>query len=107
MHADARIEPAAPEQRREMRYPLQTEAVLQRATGERICALSLNVSGGGMLLSISEPGDLAVGELVTCALRLYDRKPPQSWGEGRVVRVENSVVAIDFKCTAPPAPIRE
>jgi hypothetical protein len=50
-----------------------------------------------MLLDMAEAGSLSVGEVVTCAVWLYERKAPQSWGKGRVVRIEASRIAIDFR----------
>ena len=84
------------ERRREERYPFATEAIVERKTGERITALTLNVSGSGVLLSL--PGSaLHMGEEVRCGIRLYEGKQPQSWGVGRVVRVDDTAVAIDFE----------
>ena len=84
------------EHRREERYPLATEAVLERKTGEQLVGRTLNVSGSGVLVALRNP-ILNVGEEVCCGIRLYEGKPPQSWGIGRVVRVEDSQVAIVFE----------
>jgi len=86
----------ASDKRREQRYLLATEAIVERKTGERMLAFTLNVSGSGVLLALPKPG-LAVGEEVRCGIRLYEGKPPQSWGTGRVVRVDELRVAIDFE----------
>jgi len=83
------------EQRKEERYLLATEAVLERKTGEQFVAFTLNVSGSGILVALQNP-ILYVGEEVRCKIRLYEGKPPQSWGIGRVVRVADSQVAIAF-----------
>ena len=82
--------------RKEERYLLATEAVVERKSGEQVLALTLNVSGSGVLLAVAK-STLVVGEEVRCGIKLYEGKPPQSWGTGRVVRVEDSRVAIDFE----------
>jgi len=97
------------EQRREPRYVLEAEALIERASGEKVPASTINVSGGGLLLLLNQPLALELGEVVTCGLRLYAGKPLQSWGTGRVVRLSGSCVAIDFQAAAvsgssdPPA----
>ena len=83
------------EKRKEQRYAMGTEAVLERKSGEQVPAFTLNVSGSGMLLEIKTCG-LLVGEEVRCGIKLYKHKPPQSWGSGTVVRVDGARVAIDF-----------
>ena len=81
--------------RKEQRYLLGTSAIIERKTGERIRAFTLNVSGSGMLLALPAPV-FTVGEEVRCGIDLYDGKPPQCWGVGKVVRVDDRCVAIDF-----------
>jgi hypothetical protein len=83
--------------RREQRFPVDAEAILERGNGEQIQASTVNVSGSGVLLQTPENLTLAVGEQVQCGIKLYEGKPPQSWGHGKVIRVENSRVAIEFK----------
>jgi len=90
-----------PEHRREPRHALEAEAVIERASGEKLSAFTVNVSGGGMLLQLEQPPTLEIGERVTCELKLYSDKPPQSWGTGRVVRLSESRVAIDFRDFGP------
>lgn len=85
------------EKRRQQRYPVHVAAVVECADGRRLTARSVNVSGRGILLELTPPCDLRVGESVGCALWLYANKPPQFWGKGRVVRVENCRVALDFQ----------
>lgn len=87
------------EKRKEERYLLATEAIVERKTGEQFVAFTLNVSGSGVLLALRNAA-LRVGEEVRCGIRLYEGKPPQSWGVGRVVRVDDSRVAIDFEPSA-------
>lgn len=84
------------EQRRQQRYPFEAEAFVQRQNGEQLHASTINLSGGGALLHLDAASDLRIGEMVRCAVRLYARKQPQSWGTGRVVRRIDSLVAIDF-----------
>jgi hypothetical protein len=84
------------DKRREDRYLLATEAILKRKTGEQVLAFTLNLSGSGVLVALRNP-ILNVGEEVRCEIRLYEDKPPQSWGIGRVVRVDDSRVAIAFE----------
>ena len=92
------------ETRKQTRYPLRAEAIVERTTGERVRASTVNVSGGGVLLQLEQESELRVGETVTCGVGLYKERPPQSWGTGRIVRVENCLVAIDFQqdVTAQP-----
>ena len=85
-----------PEQRVEERYPVSAAAIVERADGRRISAHCVNASGGGMLLDLTQPSDISVGEVVVCALQLYSQKPPQIWGKGRVVRVTASLIAVHF-----------
>jgi hypothetical protein len=89
------------EDRRQIRYPLHTEAVIERMSGEKLAASTVNVSGGGVLLQLAEQSDLQLGETVTCGVKLYKQKPPQPWGNGRIVRVEEYLVAIDFQDGIP------
>ena len=84
------------DKRKEERYLLATEAIVERKTGERVLAFTLNVSGSGVLLALKNPA-FVLGEEVRCGIQLYEGKAPQSWGTGRVVRVEDSRVAIDFE----------
>ena len=83
------------DKRKEQRYPLGAEAIVVRKTGERVHAFTVNVSGSGVLLALESPA-LAVGDEVRCGIQLYENKPPQSGGVGKVVRVDESRVAIDF-----------
>jgi len=83
--------------RREQRYPVDADAIVERGNGEQIQASTVNLSGSGVLLETAEGATLAVGEQVECGIKLYEGKPPQSWGHGKVIRVENSRVAIEFK----------
>lgn len=86
------------DKRTEERYLLATEAILERNTGERVIAFTLNVSGSGVLVALRN-ATLRVGEEVRCGIRLYEGKAPQSWGIGRVVRVDDSSVAIVFEAS--------
>ena len=83
-------------QRREERHPLRTDAILQRKTGERILGSTINISGSGVLLDVAQAEELRLGEEVGCQIHLYDGKPPQDWGVGKVVRVDNCRVAVEF-----------
>ena len=87
---------SGPEQRVEERYAVQAAAMVERANGQRLSARCVNASGGGMLLDLTQPSDISVGEIVVCALQLYSQKPPQIWGKGRVVRVSASLIAVHF-----------
>ena len=88
----------ASEKRKEERYRIAIEAFVERKTGERIVAYTLNVSGSGVLLALRS-SKLQIGEEVRCGIKMYDGKPPQSLGAGRVVRVDDASVAIDFEPT--------
>ena len=92
MDSNKRVDP---NKRKEQRYPLGAGAIIERKTGERIRAFTLNVSGSGLLLALPAPVFL-IGEEVRCGIKLYEDKPPQSWGVGKVVRVDDRCVAIDF-----------
>lgn len=82
--------------RKETRHPLRSDAILERRTGTQIAGSTVNVSGSGVLLDLDHTAELALGEEVGCSIRLYDGKPPQAWGVGKVVRVDNLRVAIEF-----------
>jgi len=83
--------------RKETRYPVDTQAILERKTGEQLSAATLNISGSGMLVNLARAPDLRLGEELLCSVLLYQDKPLQSWGLGTVRRVEGSLVAIEFK----------
>ena len=89
--------------RKEPRFPFHASAVIERSSGEKVPALTVNLSGGGVLLRIESDSTMELGESVTCEVNLYEQKPRQSWGRGRVVRVDKSLVAIDFQSETPPA----
>jgi len=89
-------ETASSDQRREARYPLRANAIFERKTGERIAGSTVNVSGSGVLLDLAKATDLKLGEEVGCSIQLYDGKSPQAWGVGKIVRVEDRHVAIEF-----------
>jgi len=97
MHPGHDSEQDAVKRRKETRYPVDAEAIVERGNGEQIQASTVNVSGCGVLLETVGDATLAVGEQVQCGIKLYEGKPPQSWGHGKVIRVENSRVAIEFK----------
>jgi hypothetical protein len=82
--------------RRESRHPLRAAATVERRSGGRLFGSTINVSGSGVLLDLPQGGDLQPGEEVGCSIQLYAGKPPQAWGVGKVVRVERSLVAIEF-----------
>ena len=82
--------------RSEPRHPFSAAAIVERKTGARLTASTLNVSGGGVLLDLTQAAEFAVGEEVSCSIELYAGKPPQAWGVGRIVRIERQRVAIEF-----------
>jgi len=82
--------------RREPRHPLRAAAILERRAGLPIVVSTVNVSGSGVLVDVAGSCELALGEEVGCSIQLYDGKPPQAWGVGKVVRVDDSRVAIEF-----------
>lgn len=79
-----------------MRHEMHTAAIIERRIGEPIAASTVNVSGSGVLLALEQPSDLSVGDEVGCSIELYAGKPPQGWGVGKVVRVDDDCVAIEF-----------
>jgi len=91
------MEHPSPDNRKEPRYALDTQAILERNTGEQFNASTINVSGSGMLVQLEQAPDLRLGEELNCSVVLYQGKAPQSWGLGTVVRVEDVLVAIEFK----------
>jgi PilZ domain len=91
------MEHPSPDNRKELRYALDTQAILERNTGEQFSAATINVSGSGMLVQLEQAPGLRLGEVVNCSVLLYQGKPLQSWGLGTVVRVEDLRVAIEFK----------
>jgi hypothetical protein len=62
--------------RKELRYPLDTQAILERNTGEQFNAATINVSGSGMLVQLDRAPGLSLGEELTCSVVLYQGKPP-------------------------------
>jgi hypothetical protein len=97
MTTHAGLDETGPNQkRREARYPLQTNALFERRTGEQIAGSTVNISGSGVLLDLAEDSDLKMGEEVGCSIQLYPDKPLQAWGVGKVVRVDSRRVAIEF-----------
>jgi hypothetical protein len=48
--------------RKELRYPLDTQAILERHTGEQFNAATIHVSGSGMLVQLDHAPDLRLGE---------------------------------------------
>ncbi|HML17249.1 MAG TPA: PilZ domain-containing protein [Bryobacteraceae bacterium] len=89
-------QPTGPNRRTEPRHAIRATAILERKTGRKIVGSTVNISGSGVLLDLSNAGDLALGEEVGCSIQLYGDKPPQAWGVGRIVRLDRSRVAIEF-----------
>lgn len=83
--------------RSEARHSLRTTAIVHRKTGTPLLGSTVNVSGSGVLLDLDQPADLILGEEVACSIQLYEGRSPQSWGTGKIVRVDRSRVAIEFK----------
>lgn len=85
-----------PNRRKEPRHALCATAILERKTGHRLIGSTVNVSGAGVLLDLTQKPDLALGEEVGCSIELYAGKPAQAWGVGKVVRVDDCRIAIEF-----------
>ena len=82
--------------RREERFALRVNAILCRPNGETKRGVTVNVSGSGVLMELAPGDQFEVGDEVDCSIELYEGKPPQPWGIGKIVRRENSLVAIEF-----------
>ena len=91
-HADS-------DRRREVRHPIQTNSVLQPQSHHvSLPATTVNVSGAGALLQLSDPALIRPGDEVTCQLDIpanADAILP-CWGIGNVVRVENGRAAVEL-----------
>ena len=76
---------------------MRAAAVLERRNGEKLTASTVNVSGSGVLLELEKQSEVQLGESVICGVNLYQKKAFQSWGSGRVVRIDKLLVAVDFQ----------
>ncbi len=101
------MEYSGPDRRRETRYPITAEVVIEReATRQTISAKSRDISGGGILLLLDKSLGLKVGEKLVCEVRL-PRESSQmlpEWGIGTVVRVDNEGAAVEFRAASFPEP---
>jgi len=89
----------AADRRREPRFEIGAQAVVWRPNeNEKYRAVTLNISGGGLLLQLnSHPFE--VGDEVTCEIELAEPQehPFASWGVGQVVWVDQNNTAIELK----------
>ncbi|MGD1093836.1 MAG: PilZ domain-containing protein [Bryobacteraceae bacterium] len=86
------------ERRKEPRYQTSAKVVIQKERAEPIAAVAADISSSGMLLHMSRPGLLCLGEVVTIDVELPDHseQPFSSWGIGTVVRVDTEHSAIQI-----------
>ena len=99
------------ERRREPRYPVHAKATLELAASKEPVPANIgNLSAAGVFLTFPDPVRLAVGDEVSCVLKVrHGAGPPlPCWGLGRVVRVEGQSAAIELTAAgfdpAPDAP---
>ena len=87
------------ERRREPRFPIQAGATVEvTANGRVVHAITIDMSGCGVLLDFAESVPLTVGQQVICEFNVsHDAdKPLPYWGVGKVVRVHECRAAIDL-----------
>jgi PilZ domain len=103
------MEYEGPERRREPRFPIETEAVLESTqTGEKLAGTTRNISVGGVLVQVEQNPGLSVGDEVRCEIKLppQTEEPLPSWGIGNVVRVEDSTAAIQLAAAVLASPTK-
>ena len=87
------------ERRRQPRYPLAVENQVElEPSGERLRAMTENISECGVLLRFDREVALKVGDELRCefALDHDEGQPLHYWSRCRVVRVEGTRVAVDL-----------
>jgi hypothetical protein len=103
------MQPIFDDRRREPRFSIQAGAVVGlRRDGQVVNAITINMSGCGVLLQFPAPVDLTVGDTVVCDFHLPDEtgRLLPCWAEGIVIRLDGNRVAIDFRSAgwADPSP---
>jgi len=91
--------PDHPERRRGKRIRVATGAVIKVGKDGRIVrTTTVNLGGSGALLRPEEPIQLAVGDELSCECRLPEELGGVVliWRKGKVVRVEDGAIAVEF-----------
>ncbi len=93
------MQPIFDDRRREPRFSIQAGAVALRRDGHVANAITINMSGCGVLLELTGPLDLTVGDTVVCDFHLPDESGTllPCWAEGTVIRLDGNRAAIDFR----------
>jgi hypothetical protein len=94
------MQPGYSDLRREVRFVIEAGATVKvLKSGQILHAMTVNMSGGGVLLHFDEPVSLTVGDPVDCEFRVAPEhgSPLPYWGMGNVVRLEGCCVAIVLK----------
>jgi len=78
------------ERRRAVRYPIEAQVIIQTKSGQSLTAKAVNISSSGMLLQLSQPFPMNLGDEVTVQVDLPNEpdKALASWGLGTVVRLD-------------------
>jgi len=87
------------DRRREQRFEIGAHAVVRRLNdSDKYPAVTLNISGGGLLLQMNS-NPFTVGDEVTCEIELAEPQehPFANWGVGRVVWVNQNTTAIELQ----------
>lgn len=104
---DREMDQKALERRRELRYPLEANAILRKENGECLRAKAVDISSSGMQLELDQPALLEPEEVVTVELELAGQpdKPLSSWGVGRIAHLNSKRIGVElfagrFACQA-------
>jgi PilZ domain-containing protein len=84
----------------EIRFVIEAGALVQVTKNNlTFQATTVNMSGSGVLMRFAEPVQLVVGDRLDCEFKIvHDAdKPLPYWSVGNVVRVEDCLVAVEFK----------
>jgi c-di-GMP-binding flagellar brake protein YcgR len=86
------------ERRKEPRYPVEANVIVQKKNGERIRATAVDISSSGIRLRLGQPCPLDQDEEVTLEVELPEHpdKPFSSWGLGRVVYRNDGGIGIQL-----------
>lgn len=86
------------DKRRAPRYPIEAPVNVQTKSGHRFTATAVNISSSGMLLQMTQPFPLNLGEEVTVEVHLPDAfdKALSAWGLATVVRLDGPHSAVQL-----------
>jgi hypothetical protein len=94
------MEPTRTQKRREARFEIEAGATVGlHKKGRTVKATTVNRSGCGVLLRFPEPVHLDVGDTVMCDFQMSKESGEllPCWAEGTVVRVDGTLVALQFQ----------